>query len=342
MRFPLSVAATAVCVLPALLPAQFSAPAPPACGKYVLATLADGSFACERYAAFPWFAAGDGWSTQVSMFTAPVAPVDGQPRGAQFQVGLGAGASVAAVYGGLAGSYGIFSFVQPPILAADSARLDIFSAVACGAAGCSQTSDLADGPLWVQMDAPDVQTLEAANLQLIFLFADSTGKYNTQMAVPPVFSDLASAAWMASFSETPLDWKASAINSNNSSFAVTNLSNQAQSVTVSLYDQSGNLIAQKTTPQLAAGNGNGTQVLPGGVYADDFASFFGLTSAMLTQSQGVFAALTGTIDGSIQFVSSAGLPIAPLVVRLAGNSISTFQVAPMAVPTQTVVIPPIQ
>jgi hypothetical protein len=329
-----------LCVLPAMLSAQFSVPVPPACGKYVLATLADGSFACERYAAFPWFAAGGGWSTQVSMFTAPVRPVNGQPRGVQFQIGLGPGASVAAVYGGLGGSYGTFNFVQPPILAGSSARLDILSAVVCGAAGCAQTGDLADGPLWVQMDAPDVETLEAANLQLVFLFADSTGKYNTQMAVPPVFNDEASAAWMSSFSETPVELKATAINSNDSSFAVTNLALQAQSVSVSLYDQTGNLIAQRSTPLLTAGTQNGLQVIPGGVYGIDFGSFFGLTTAALTPAQAALAALTGTIDGTVQFVSSAGLPIAPLVVRLAGNSISTFQVAPIANPVA--IIPPVQ
>jgi hypothetical protein len=222
--------------------------------------------------------------------------------------------------------------VQPPILAGKSARLDILSAVVCGSSGCAQTGDLADGPIWVQLDAPDVETLEAANLQLIFLFADSSGKYTTQMAVPPVFNDQTAAAWMSSFSETPMDRKAAAINSNDSSFAVTNLSLQAQSVSVSLYDQAGKLIAQKSTPPLAAGTQNGTQVIPGGVYGIDFGSFFGLTSSVLVSP-------TGTIDGTIRFVSSAGLPIAPLVVRLAGNSISTFQVAPIA---GQVVIPPVE
>src|SRR5438045_6464952 len=126
MRLLLTLAVTDICAVPAMLRAQFAALTPPACGKFVLATLADGSFACERYAVFPWFAAGgDGWTTQVSMFTAPVAP--GQPRGVQFQIGLAPGASVAAVYGGLAGSYGVFNFVQPPILAGSSARLDLFA-----------------------------------------------------------------------------------------------------------------------------------------------------------------------------------------------------------------------
>jgi hypothetical protein len=259
--------------------------------------------------------------------------VNGQPRGVQFQIGLGPGASVAAVYGGLAGSYGTFNFVQPTVPAGSSARLDILSAVVCGSSGCAQTGGLADGPLWVRMDAPDVQTLEAANLQLIFLFTDSTGKYNTQMAVPPVFNDQASADWMSSFSETPVDQKAASINSNDSSFAVTNLSLQAQSVSVSLYDQAGNLIAQKSTPLLTAGTQNGAQVMSGGVYGIDFGSFFGLTRSVLTS-------LTGTIDGTVRFASSAGLPIAPLVVRLAGNSISTFQVAP--IPNQAAVIPPVE
>ena len=161
MKLSLRVLAAVVCAIPAVFPAQFSTSTQPDCGKYTLVRLADGSFACERYATFPWFAAGQGWSTQIPMFTAPVAPVNGQTRGVQFQFGLGPGASVTAVYGGLAGSYGTFNFVQPPILAANSARLDILSAVGCGFAGCFLTNDLAYGPLWVQMDAPDLQTLEA-------------------------------------------------------------------------------------------------------------------------------------------------------------------------------------
>jgi hypothetical protein len=104
-------------------------------------------------------------------------------------------------------------------------------------------------------------------------------------------------------------------------------------VSVSLYDQAGNLIVQKSTPMLAAGTQNGAQVIPGGVYGIDFGSFFRLTSS-------VMGSLTGTIDGTVQFVSSAGMPIAPLVVRLAGNSISTFQVAPIA--SQAAIIPPVE
>jgi hypothetical protein len=263
------------------------------------------------------------------MFTAPVPPVNGQARGVQFQLGLGPGSSVSTVYGGLSGGYGNFNFVQPPILASQSARLDILSSVSCGFGGCFLTNDLAVGPLWVQMDAPDVPTLEAAGLQLIFIYSDVSGKNSWQVAVPPVFNDLASAKWMTSFSETAVDQKSAAVNSNDSSFAVTNLSAQPQTVMVSLYDQAGNLIIQKATPQLAAGIQNGSQVIPGGVYGDDLGNFFGLTTAMLTQDQAALAALTGTIDGTIRFEASNGQPIAPLMVRIAGNSVTSLLVTPI-------------
>ena len=43
----------AVILIPALLQAQFSAPTPPDCANYAVAPIADGTFACERYATFP-------------------------------------------------------------------------------------------------------------------------------------------------------------------------------------------------------------------------------------------------------------------------------------------------
>ena len=55
-----SLAVTAMCAVSRDAFGQFSASTPPACGKYVLATLAHGCFTCERYAVFPWFAAGGG------------------------------------------------------------------------------------------------------------------------------------------------------------------------------------------------------------------------------------------------------------------------------------------
>jgi hypothetical protein len=317
--------------------AQYSTPTRPACGKYTTAQWPDGTYSCERYAAFPWFAAGQGWSTQVPMLAAPVshalgqAPsqVTAQPTGVLFRVVLGARSSVSTIYGGISGSYGNFALVQPALAAAASARLDILSAVDCSSGTCFLTDDLAYGPLWVQLDAASVSTLEAAALQLIFILSDSTGASTRQVAVPPVFNDLASANWITSFSETAVDDKPGNVNSNDSSFAVTNLSDQAQSVTVSLYDQQGNLLAQQSTPVLAAGVRNASQVTPGGVFGIDFGSFFGLTSTMLTPSAAVEAAATGTIDGTIRFAASGGQPIAPLVLRIAGSSITSMLVSPL-------------
>ena len=322
MRFSLFLAG-------ATLFAQYSSPVRLDCGKYATTQWPDNTYSCERYATFPWFAAGQGWSTQVPMLAAPAAGATDRPAGVRFQVGLGNESSVATVYGGLSGRYSNFAFVQPSLAAASSARLDLLSAASCSTDGCFLTGDLAYGPLWVQLDAADVATLEAAAIQLIFIYSDSTGANTRQVAVPPVFSDLASAKWIASFSETATDKKMDDVNSNDSSFAVTNLSDQPQSVRVSLYDQQGGLLAQRDTPLLAAGLRNNGQVTAGGVYAADFASFFGLTSAMLTPAAAEQAAATGTIDGTIRFESSAGQPIAPLVLRMAGASITSMLVSPL-------------
>lgn len=326
LRLSLFLAGAAL--LAAQNPATYSTASRPDCGKYSTKQWADGTYSCERYATFPWFAAGQGWATQVPMLAAPASGAGGA-TGVLFQAGLGAQSSVAMVYGGILGNYGNFSSVQPALAAGGSARLDILSAADCSSGTCFLTGDLAYGPMWVQLDAASVSTLEAAGLQLIFILSDSTGADTRQVAVPPVFNDLASANWITSFSETAVDQKPGNVNSNDSSFAVTNLSDQAQSVNVSLYDQQGNLLAQKSTPVLAAGVRSGSQVTPGGVYGIDFGSFFGLTTAMLTPAAAIEADATGTIDGTIRFAASGGQPIAPLVLRTAASSVTSMLVSPL-------------
>ena len=320
-------------VIAATLSAQsatvYSTPARPDCGKYATTQWPDGTYSCERYATFPWYAAGQGWSTQVPMLAAPASAAASQATGVLFQAGLGAQSSVPMIYGGISGSYGNFASVRPALAAGTAARLDILSAVDCSSGTCFLSGDLAYGPLWVQLDAASVSTLEAAALQLIFILSDSTGADTRQVAVPPVFNDLASANWATSFSETAVDQKPGNPNSNDSSFAVTNLSDQAQSVTVSLYDQQGNLLAQKSTPVLAAGTRSGNRLTPGGVYGIDFGSFFGLTTAMLTPAAVTQAGATGTIDGTIRFAASGGQPIAPLVLRTAASSVTSMLVSPL-------------
>jgi hypothetical protein len=314
-------------LIAATLAAQsYSHGARPACGKYTTVQWPDMTYSCERYAAFPWFAAGQGWSTQVPMLAAPSPSSAG---GVLFQIGLGAQGSASTIYGGVSGVYGNSAFVQAALTAGASARLDILSAVDCSSGTCFLTGDLAYGPLWVQLDAPDVATLEAAALQLIFILSNTAGSPTRQVAVPPVFTDLASANWMTSFSETPVEEKPGNVNSNDSSFAVANLSAQAQAVTVSLYDQSGALLAEQSTPTLAPGVRTGAQITPGGVYAADFASFFGLSRGMLSPAAVTGLVATGTINGAIRFSAAGGQSIAPLVLRVAGSSITSMLVNPL-------------
>ena len=205
-------------------------------------------------------------------------------------------------------AYGNFTFVQPPVLAGSSARLDILSAAFAA-------PDLAYGPLWVQLDAPDVQTLEAANLQLIFLFADSTGKYNTQLAVPPIFNDQATSTWISQLFRNP---------------------HRPQG----LIPQQQRLLLRGSQPirATAVRNSVALQSVRSLNRAEDHSHTNRRHSRrrlrhrlrnLLRPNQLRANIPTGTIDGTVQFTSSAGLPIAPLVIRLAGNSISTFEVTPL-------------
>ena len=309
--------------------AQFTTPTAPDCGKYGVVRFTDGSYACERHAAFPWFAVGQGWQTQISMYVAPIPRVNGQIRGALFDLGLGAYSSTACAFGRAINNgaqplqQGVFNETNFIVLSSSSARLDIQSPVFAFSNGsCSSqlSTALGAGPFWVVIDAPDVETLEAANLQLIYLYSDSSGNQTRQVAVLPVFSELSGPRWVSTFAETPIPLKSGNPSSNDMSFAVTNTSSVPQFVAVFLYDAAGNLIVRKDTPVLAAGFTDGDQVLAGGYYAATFADFFALADTAA-------ATKTGTIDGSIQFLGSESKPIAPLVVRNTGNSVTVLQQA---------------
>lgn len=328
---------------------QFKILPAPNCGKYSLVRWNDGSYSCERFAVFPWYTAGAGWKTEIPAFVAPVPPVNGVSKGSLHTFGFGAGPNLGfapaniffVAFGGPYGKYGYFSVAQPVVLSNRAVRLDLVAGATCTSLStCATSPQLAVGSVWVQIDAPDVQTLEATSMQLVYLFADPSllGINTWQVAVPPVYYDLAKPKWMTSFSETTLAQKNS-LNANNMSFAIANLGTQPQAVRVSLYDLSGTLITQRDTPALGPSvllNNSQNQIvqagfrIPGGVYADTFANYFGLNTSMLNTTAQQAAARMGTIDGTIRFEALGGQPIAPLVVRNSGQSntvllVSTFE-----------------
>lgn len=304
--------------------------AQPNCGSFAVV-----GNSCQRYATFPWYAAGAGWTSQIPVFVPT-----GTTNIASFVFGVGSGNTAGLIsgpefgslFGGTAGNYGYFSTSPISVKPGGSARLDLISGANCAGTNCAQSPNLGVGAMWVQITAPDAATVQASTMQLIYISAPSPGAQDTtQVAVPPVYNDQATAKWMTTFAETPVESKSASANANNMAFAVTNLSGQAQSVTVSLYDLYGDLLAQKTTPVLQAGAVNGAQVKPGDVFADSFAHFFALSLSMVTNTQAyTVASTTGTIDGTIIFQADGGKPIAPLVVRAAGNSNSTMLVTPLS------------
>jgi len=301
------------------------------CGPYTRVTYPNSAVSCQRYGVFPWYAAGAGWKSQIPVFLPPVPPIAGQTRGVLVKLSLGAGGNFTSFLGGPNGVYDYASGTQAIVGSAASVRFDIQNGAFCNTS-CSANSGLAFGPLWFTIDAPDVASLQAASLQLIYLFGGDPAAFgnNTwQVAVPPIFNDQAVAKWMSSFSETPTELRFGNVNSSTMAFAVTNLSPQAQSVQVTLNDQYGHLLIEKTTPVLAAGAQIGTQVRPGGVFADTFLNFFGLSLNMLSDPDAAGdAQRTLTIDGTVMFRSANGQPIAPLAVRSSGRSNTVLLVTP--------------
>ena len=131
---------------------------------------------------------------------------------------------------------------------------------------------------------------------------------------------------------------AAGVNANFMAFAVTNLSKQPQAVNVQFYDQNGVLVAEKSTPILAAGQGGDQffadsqyagQVIPGGVYAANVKDFLAFTSTQFSGITAATLAKTGTIDGTIMFRGLNGGAIAPLVIRTVGASLTLLLQTPI-------------
>src|SRR5262249_37750277 len=91
MSFRLRVRIALVCsafLAATALGQRFTTSVAPNCGKYSTIHWGDNTYSCERYATFPWFAAGQGWQSQIFFYVEPVSAVGGVARGAVFTGGL--------------------------------------------------------------------------------------------------------------------------------------------------------------------------------------------------------------------------------------------------------------
>jgi len=305
------------------------------CGKYSKREIPNQGWVCQRLIIFPWFAAGDGWKTQIN-----IVADENRETGILYSLSLSSqnGQATLAVVG-ISGIYSIISGIGYGRFPGQSVTFEVVEGGTCkvvdGQIVCDTVPGLLTGNSYIRFSAPNVETLEALSTQLVFFHYGEYGIADWQVAVPPIWYDEASPKWSGYFSETPNELKLDGnVKSHNTSFAVANLHTEPQSVLVSVYDQNGKFIASASTPVLEAGNldpfGEGF-VIPGGVRAFVLSDFLG--NAI---KPGVFTGYTVSRDqpfqGTIRFEGSAGGRIAPLVLRAVGGSITYLVSKPVKMP----------
>jgi hypothetical protein len=285
-------------------------------------------FGCFKTLILPQFAVENGWTSQgiALMPTQPATAglVTGTTPGFLAVVSVGSGATAtlgsgsgpvsfdtanngclglwAPGIGSFAGSPG---YIGDPILDSGAAASITFTGVAtvggCGPTqkgSASQIPGSAEGPLQVQIVAPNASALSQATVQLTYYYQDPSNSW--QVTVTPVEINDAKPQWTA-----PLFQGGQYV----TAFSVVNASNASQTVTVTLRDGNGNQIATpKTTPSLAPGCGCNelNQSATGGFYAGTVTDLFGDI---------------GTQTGSIEFTGTGNILV--IVLRTVGSSLGS-------------------
>jgi len=289
-----------------------------------------GGFACMRTYIFPQFAVGNGWTTQITgflptqPFTTGLANGSGFPSfilnitpgsGAKATLGNNAPVPFSTANGGCVGFWvqgdqSTLPYSYQVLGDIGSGQADQGDFPGLGAVkGCgSITKDAllagsAQGPLQMQIFAPNQMTINQATLQLSYFYQDQT--FSWQVTVNPVDINGAKAKWTAPLYQGQNDG-----NSYVTAFTVVNAAKVAQSATISLRNKDGNGVGTPfVTPMLAPGCGCDqlNQSAVGEFYAGTVPNLF----------PGI-----GDQIGSIEFLGNSG-PILVLVLRTVNNSLGS-------------------
>ncbi len=276
-------------------------------------------FGCLRTLIFPQFAVGNGWTTQITGFLPTQSPAAGLVTGnvPSFLVDIRAGDGATATPNNgpavlmssvASGCLGFWESISGQALKHADAEIGPGDAGRANYTGiatrgkCTGGADMqmaggAQGPMQLQVVAPNATALSQATGQLSYFY--DGGTFQWQVTVNPIDINGAKPRWTA-----PLYQGGEYV----TAFSVVNASSTAQTVTVSLRDDNGNPIGSpKSTPLLAAGCGCNQWGVSatGGFYAITVGDFFGNI---------------GTQTGSIEFDGSAG-NILVIVLRTIKNSL---------------------
>jgi len=284
-------------------------------------------FGCLKTLIIPQFAVGSGWTSQGTTFLPTQAGTTGLVNGtvpsfrSWFTTGSGAqvtlpGSSTAIPFnsasngclGGWDTEFGAtfpFSPMSGVSFRTDSggANPGTFTSLATWGA-CTGGPDtqlaggFAQGPMQIQIVAPNATTLSQASALLSYFFQNATSSW--QVSVVPVDINSAKTKWTAPLFQG---------NGYVTAFTVVNASNASQSVHVVLRDTTGtNIGTVKGTPALAPGCGCNVfgQSAAGGFFADTVPDFFGDI---------------GTQTGTIEFTGTGNFIV--LVLSVINNTLGS-------------------
>ena len=290
------------------------------CGKY---PTVDGY--CRKIGILPWYAAIPGqWETDLDLSAGSGGARFGYIMSAAFTYdGIGHNLLIEDTsFHGSSGS----PFNAESVFALDvkngtySAR--ILAGVDCdGELGCHTVASL--GSLVITIDGANANALDSTSIRATHKLLGSDGATAGQADAPVILRDQASNMWIAPVTETPLSEQTQP-GAAVMSFAVANLSAEAQAVTVKVFDASGHLVGSATTPVLIGASSLGAPFEQadgvGGVYA---ATLSGLLGIELVPSAG-----DAVFHGTVTFEGAAGGKIAPLVVQMNWPSITSIRAKP--------------
>jgi len=282
---------------------------------------------CYFDAYYPWFAAGGGWQSLLSFANPPTTGGLVSYQLMQFNPYNGTAGGPLWVKASVLGNPPII-LQSVSVTAGAGQGFDVllldtcYSVLTCeDDQQVGQPRNPQSGAVSVRVRASSVPALDAQLVgQLTYLYSPAGAVPTWQTSIPLWRDSELSAEWFTTFTASPTQETRSAPGAVFNAFAIFNASDQAQTISVTISDQSGNQIGTATTPIMPA-RGTAGFLLIGRVPGDAL-GLWPATLSLPSNSDGLF-------HGFLDFKGAAGGNIVAMVNRYIGNSLSNMIVAPV-------------
>lgn len=297
---------------------------PQACGAYKYDSVND---ECYFDAYYPWFAAGAGWQSLLSVANPQSSGALVSYRLMQFFPFNGTNGNPLWVKASV--------FGNPPIITqslsltpAPNQGFDVLILDTCYTQYICEddeppgvTKQIQAGAIWLRAESTSISALDAQRVnQLVYAFANVGELPTLQTSVPLWRDSQLSPEWLTTFTETATPIGRTDPASVFMAIALLNVSDQAQAVAITIQDQSGNQVGSMNTPIIPPHGTIGFLLV--NRYATD-------TLGIWPSSLSLPSAPDGLFHGSLDFRGTAGGNIVAMANRWTGNTQATMIVAPI-------------